>query len=255
MSNIPQNPDEVKFELRDLRNGDWLWVNKAIMEHPNLSSSGKMVYISLAYFANCNTQKCYPSIGKISELTKLSRRTVQRSLKDLQKYGFIFIERNEGEINEYTLLSITENKLSKDIIDRMDTPAKLTGVSNNSGGVCQIEGERGCQIIHTNNNSINNNKLTITSGFQRRGGEPSLVGDILKDRVPPNPYVTKEFQSYGLYLAKGLGIKNPSALIKAAKEIPRGILEAAYSFAIDYPAAKDKQSIFFWKVKELNAKT
>jgi len=39
--------------------------------------------------------------------------------------------------------------------------------------------------------------------------------------------------------------------IKWAKEKPRGILENALSFTIDYPNAKDKSRIFMWKVKEL----
>jgi hypothetical protein len=39
--------------------------------------------------------------------------------------------------------------------------------------------------------------------------------------------------------------------IKWAKEKPRVILEKAYSFAIDYPNAKDRSRIFMWKVKEL----
>jgi len=39
--------------------------------------------------------------------------------------------------------------------------------------------------------------------------------------------------------------------IKWAKEKPRAILEIAYSFAIDYPNAKDRSRIFMWKVKEL----
>jgi len=65
-------------------------------------------------------------------------------------------------------------------------------------------------------------------------------------------YMTKEYQAYGMRLAGKLeDSKRVSMYIKWAKEKPRGILENAYSFTIDYPNAKDKSRIFMWKVKEL----
>jgi len=65
-------------------------------------------------------------------------------------------------------------------------------------------------------------------------------------------YMTKEYQAYGMKLAGKLeDSKRASMYIKWAKEKPRGILENAYSFTIDYPNAKDKSRIFMWKVKEL----
>jgi len=65
-------------------------------------------------------------------------------------------------------------------------------------------------------------------------------------------YVSTEYQVYGLRLAGKLGDKKRTTMyIKWAKEKPRAILEIAYSFAIDYPNAKDRSRIFMWKVKEL----
>ncbi len=65
-------------------------------------------------------------------------------------------------------------------------------------------------------------------------------------------YISKEYQYYGLRLASKLGdTKRLTMYIKWAKEKPRVILETAYSFAIDYPNAKDRSRIFIWKVKEL----
>lgn len=65
-------------------------------------------------------------------------------------------------------------------------------------------------------------------------------------------YVSKEYQYYGLRLAGKLGdSKRVTMYIKWAKEKPRVILEQAFSFAIDYPSAKDRSRIFMWKVKEL----
>jgi hypothetical protein len=65
-------------------------------------------------------------------------------------------------------------------------------------------------------------------------------------------YMTKEYQMYGMRLAGKLDDRQRASMyIKWAKEKPRAILEIAYSFAIDYPGAKEKSRIFMWKVKEL----
>ena len=88
--------------------------------------------------------------------------------------------------------------------------------------------------------------------------QPSLI-DTQQLATNPNKlfgnkhkYVTTEYQGYGLRLAGKLGDKKRATMyIKWAKEKPRAILEMAYSFAIDYPNAKDRSRIFMWKVKEL----
>lgn len=65
-------------------------------------------------------------------------------------------------------------------------------------------------------------------------------------------YISKEYQYYGLSIAGKLGDqKRVTMYIKWAKEKPRVILEQAFSFAIDYPSAKDRSRIFMWKVREL----
>ncbi len=69
-------------------------------------------------------------------------------------------------------------------------------------------------------------------------------------------YVTKEYQSYGAWLAHELNDeKRMSMYIKWAKEKPRSLLESAYRFTSDYPNAKDKSRLFMWKVKELEEQT
>lgn len=65
-------------------------------------------------------------------------------------------------------------------------------------------------------------------------------------------YISKEYQAYGLNLARKLDDKSRATMyIKWAKEKPRAILERAMSFTSDYPNAKDKSRIFMWKVKEI----
>lgn len=46
------------------------------------------VYMYLKYRAN-KEGTCYPAIGTISRELKMSRSTVQRAIKDLEKAGFL----------------------------------------------------------------------------------------------------------------------------------------------------------------------
>lgn len=80
----------------------------------------------------------------------------------------------------------------------------------------------------------------------------SSIGDILAKFNPKeDKYVSREFQSFGVYLAEQLGDTRRKALyIKYAKEIPRPILQKAYQFVID-SKARSKGALFVWKLKEM----
>ena len=77
--------------------------------------------------------------------------------------------------------------------------------------------------------------------------------DILKNFDPLKAkYISREFQSYGIYLAEKLNdYKHRSLYIKLAKYVPRAILEKALSFVL-LSKAKRKSALFMWKLKQLN---
>jgi len=76
--------------------------------------------------------------------------------------------------------------------------------------------------------------------------------EIKKQFIDRHKYVSKEFQDYGYRLALKLDdLKRVSMYIKLAKNKPRAILEKAFSFAIDYPNAKNKGRLFLWKIKDI----
>ncbi|MCA9375329.1 hypothetical protein KC622_03290 [Candidatus Dojkabacteria bacterium] len=89
------------------------------------------------------------------------------------------------------------------------------------------------------------------------------IQDLLKDKKEfakslqeRHKYVSKEFQDYGYRIALKLGdLKRVSMYIKIAKEKPRALVEQAYSFAIDYPNAKNRGKLFLWKLKRLESGT
>lgn len=102
--------EKQKPQVRDLRNGDWFWVNKLVLEHPYLTNSAKLIYHALAYWANNKTQKAFPNFKEIMRLTGLKRRILTTAIKQLEKYYFIEVKRDKGKISEYTLLKLTDSK-------------------------------------------------------------------------------------------------------------------------------------------------
>jgi hypothetical protein len=86
-------------------------------------------------------------------------------------------------------------------------------------------------------------------------GKPSniqSIGDILTKFNPlEDKYISREFQSYGIYLAEELGdYKHKALYIRLAKTVPRAILEKALTFTKD-ANAKSKGRLFMWKMKQL----
>lgn len=78
------------------------------------------------------------------------------------------------------------------------------------------------------------------------------VGDILQKFNPvEDKYISREFQSYGIYLSEILDdYKHKALYIRLAKTIPRAILEKALSFVKD-SHARSKGRLFMWKLKDL----
>jgi hypothetical protein len=80
------------------------------------------------------------------------------------------------------------------------------------------------------------------------------IGTILKKFNPvEDKYISREFQSYGMYLSEELGdYKHKALYIRLAKTVPRAILEKALSFVKD-ANAKNRGRLFMWKMKQLRA--
>lgn len=79
----------------------------------------------------------------------------------------------------------------------------------------------------------------------------SIQDVLLKFNPLEDKYISREFQSYGIYLSEELGdYKHKSLYIRLAKTVPRAILEKALSFVKD-ANAKSKPKLFMWKMKKL----
>lgn len=82
--------------------------------------------------------------------------------------------------------------------------------------------------------------------------DTTKISDILKNFNPvEDKYVSREFQSFGLYLAEELNdYKHKALYIKLAKNTNRAILEKALSYVRDAKVDK-KGALFMWKLKQL----
>lgn len=61
-----------------------------------------VVYMNLLGRVNNRTKYCFPSIARIVKDTKLSERTINRILNDLEAYGFILRKKGKsGTSNKY----------------------------------------------------------------------------------------------------------------------------------------------------------
>lgn len=94
--------------------------------------------------------------------------------------------------------------------------------------------------------------------MKKKKTEPKSIKDILMandfvERMQEkNQYISEEFQDYGLRIAHQLDdMKHKALYIKLAKHLPRNKLEAALSFAVDYPNTTTKGKVFMWKLNQM----
>jgi len=98
---------EERIDIRDLRDGKFLWVGKPVLEFisKRIGSTAVTVYVWLCYYANVRGQDCFPSVTTLARHCAVSRRTIIRMLKSLEQIKVICIDRTKGRSNIYTLLN------------------------------------------------------------------------------------------------------------------------------------------------------
>lgn len=79
----------------------------------------------------------------------------------------------------------------------------------------------------------------------------SIKNVLNKFNPTTDKYVSREFQTFGLYLTEALNdYKHKGLYMKLAKTIHRSLLERALSFVID-SKVDNKGALFMWKLAEL----
>jgi len=95
------------YEIRDLRNGDWYWIHKAVINDyvQKIGATGVIVYSFLASMTDSN-QRCFPSQKYMADKLGYSRATVNKALKRLKDNRLICIEKVSRYHCIYRLLKI-----------------------------------------------------------------------------------------------------------------------------------------------------
>lgn len=93
--------DDKKIEVRDLKNGNWYWIPKAVIQHaPKIRTTGIAVYNFLASLVNRN-QSCFPSQKYIADLTLTVKvKSKFGMIKTIRLLGFMstmmFLQKRGG---------------------------------------------------------------------------------------------------------------------------------------------------------------
>jgi hypothetical protein len=113
------------FEVRDLRQQDWVWTSKTFLFHPQVDEKMYKVYCGLAAYADNTTQQSYPGIDTLRDKLHMGRSTIIRAISLLEKMNFIEVERKLGEHNIYTLLNDGTPHIDIPEETKPDTPAEI----------------------------------------------------------------------------------------------------------------------------------
>jgi DNA-binding transcriptional ArsR family regulator len=192
--------EKENFQIRDSRDANWLWVNKNIISSDRLDASDKLVYSALSYFANCNTQKCFPSTAKIEKLIKLTQPTIIKALKKLEDLKIIQVDREPGKVSIYSLLKTDHLKDLSGVETEETTKESLAHHLKDLSTPLKKK--------HTNNNNItiiNNNTLLHNVDSQKESGKE--INDFINLFKDVNP-------SYELFFSRKVQREAVSRLLK-----------------------------------------
>jgi DNA replication protein DnaD len=129
---------DEKIKVRDLRNGDWYWINKVLLDEygERLKPIGIAIYNCLAAHAN-QEGFCFPSHKYIAKKIGASISSVQRGIRELIKLDLVRKGRQRYH-NVYYLLKLdrsyrpTSNKTGQSDrhIGQPDWSDKSAGTTN-----------------------------------------------------------------------------------------------------------------------------
>lgn len=125
------------FEIRDLRQADWVWTNKAVLFHTNVDASAYKVYCGISSYAGNEDQRAFPGIQTLADRLHLGRNTVMRALETLEAEGLLRIEKEKGLHNIYYLLSVPAYEAKKKQ-KRERSRGKITDASIDAAADVQV---------------------------------------------------------------------------------------------------------------------
>lgn len=201
-----------KNEVRDLRNGDWYWIQKVVIQEyaKKIRPIGIAVYNLLASLAD-SSQRCFPSQKYIADCLGYSRPYISKTLKLLERNGLIKVEKRSRYHCVYYLLKPR---------CKLEETQMLTGGNSEFTGV-----------------NTNNNKLT------------KYINNIIEDKNLLNSNAFKGFRPktseelLALDLAEALNDRgNLTLYLSYAKKYPESFLRSVLGEVKEIPYGRVKKS-------------
>lgn len=103
-----------------------------VFELPIRNMRAKAILLALANHADKDDASCYPSLKRIGRSAGCSEQTVRRTLKDLERWKLVTIDREAGRVPVYTLnLGWSRHDLAvqepvEKVMAEVDHPCQIT---------------------------------------------------------------------------------------------------------------------------------
>ncbi len=203
-----------------------LFILYEIFDDPELNGSDIMVYAALMRHMNYVRATSYPSIRTICKDARLSKETVIKSLRKLEKRGYIRIIQERGKKNTYVLLDPESGaKIAADMSGlKIDTGRELgKGVVGKEGTV-PVRNE-GTELYVLEQEDINKKHAPPSSPIGSdtpQGGRLSSAEKISQhgEKVNKPPLVEQAEMIYQAYPRKVGHKAAVKSIVKALKEVP-----------------------------------
>jgi len=134
---------DEKIKVRDLRNGDWYWINKVILDEygEKLKPIGIAIYNCLAAHAN-QEGFCFPSHKHIAKKIGASISSVQRGIRQLIKLNLVRKGRQRYHNLYYLLKLDRSHRPTSNQIGQSDQHIGHTDRSDQSAGTTNKNKEK-----------------------------------------------------------------------------------------------------------------
>lgn len=100
----------------------------AVFDLPEPTGSTRWVLLVLAEHANAQTGECWPSESRIATRAGIHTATVRRAIQELERDGFIVVQRMSGRTNRY-LLCVEPAATARAVNPAHDAPGKAPAPS------------------------------------------------------------------------------------------------------------------------------
>ena len=217
------------YEVRDLRNGEWYWIHKAVIQEyaTNVGPTGIAVYNFLASMAD-RAQRCFPSQGYIARSLGCSQSTVSRAVQVLAHQGLIRRDKSRYH-SVYYLLKVSYSTGASEVSHRRI---------------------RGTSPVHTNKNKVT--RIKNNSTYENENSP------LESTRTQTNTLKTRE-ELLAEDIAVGLDDQQRLSLyLSYAKKHPEQLLRRVLSEVRGYPVGRIKKSrgaLFSYLVKKYGEET